>query len=170
MAVGGPKGRGGIFGAGKHGGLLGVKRAEPEVGAALIVDRGEGESFAVGRDNDWACVKAGGAKCGFRRWWDVGSHRKRGRADALREIEKDSCRDEQKTRAGQERCREDCAWRLDWCDVGWRLRGLQNTSQLQAHIVRGMKAVFAIFCQAGGNEIVEGWRRGGLGGGEGFRI
>ena len=73
--------------------MLGVKRAEPEVGVALVVDRGEGESFAVGRDNDWACVKAGGAKCGFGGWRDVGAHGECGSVGALRKVEEDSCND-----------------------------------------------------------------------------
>lgn len=73
MAVGGPERRSGVFGAGKQGGLLGVERAEPEVGAAFIVDGGEGEGFAVGRDDDGAGVEAGGAE-GCAGWGrDVGT-------------------------------------------------------------------------------------------------
>jgi hypothetical protein len=74
VAVGRPEGHGGVFGAGKHRGLLGVKRAEPEVGAALVIDGGEGQRLAVGRDDDWARVKAGSAKCSLRRGWDVGAY------------------------------------------------------------------------------------------------
>ena len=91
MAVGRPEGCGGVFGAGKHGGLLGVKRAKPEVGAAFVVDGGEGKGFAVRRDDHWACVKTGGAEGSAGRRRDVGPHGKRWRVGAFCKIEKDSC-------------------------------------------------------------------------------
>src|SRR5580700_9762872 len=57
-----------------------------------------------------------------------------------------------------------------WRDSGRRLLRLRNAFQLQAHIVGRLETVFAIFCQTGGYEIIEGRRRKGLASTDGFGI
>src|SRR5580658_2032852 len=130
MAVGRPERGGGVFGAGKHGGLLSVERAEPEVGVSLVVDGGEGEGFTVGGNHDWACVEARGAECGLRRGRDVGANGKHGSVSTLRKIEEDCCGDGYKSGDSQQRAGEDCAWGSCWCNCGWGLRRMLGSADV----------------------------------------
>ena len=170
MAVGRPEGRGRVFGAGKHGGLLGIERAEPEVGVAFVVDGGEGEGFAVGRDDHRACVEAGGAECGSRRRRDVGANGKCGSVRRAARNRKGLRRRQAEAAAAANSARGrnvrgDCV-----CVAAGAGGLLRDAFQLQADVVSGLETVFAIFGEAGGDEIVEGWGRGRFGGADGVGV
>ena len=126
MAVGRPEGTGCVFGAGKHGGLLGVEWTKPEVGVAFVVDGGEGKRFAVGRDDDWACIETRGAERGLRRRRDVGANRKRRSVGTLRKIEDDDGQREENSSAYRQQARAERGRGRSWRDGG-RQRGLRDS-------------------------------------------
>src|SRR6516162_4758195 len=134
MAVGRPEGTGCIFGAGKHGGLLGIEWTKPEVGVAFVVDCGERKRFAVWGDHDWACIETRGAERGLRRRRDVGAYRKRRSVSTLRKIEHDDGEREENGSAYRQQEGPERGQGRSSRDGGRQLR-FGDSFQFEAHIV-----------------------------------